>query len=332
VNSKQLEIFLKVAETGNLSLAARAAGRLQSVLSRQIRELEADLGTSLFRRNGRGLALTEAGRRLYDRASHIMGEMGEAEREVRNLGRARVTQATIAMPTTMGRMIIKPLVRAIFEELPGIRLRIREGTSGPILDWISTRRVDVAILYNTMSTPANATETICEETMYLVGRASDTRLPSVTDVAALQDVPLILPGPTEALRILCEMAAARLGVRLNVVIEADTFTAIRQMIEAGYGYSILPFPAVQPEVEEGRYQVSRLQNPGVTRNLVVTTCGDRVPAAGLSCLVRLIKSTVRAAVQPEAPAQSSASVPRDRPTIGSKGALGQQSGRPTAHS
>lgn len=308
MNSKQLEIFLKVAEAGNLSQAARAAGRMQSVLSRQIRELEANLGTALFRRTGRGLSLTDAGRRLYDRASHIVSEMGETEREIRNLGRTRLTQATIAMPTTMGRMIIKPLVAAIFDEFPGIHLRIREGTSGPILDWITARRIDVAILYNTMSTPPSATETICEETMYLVGPAPAPTLPAVTDVAALENVPLILPGPTEALRILCETSAAQVGIRLNVVIEADTFTAIRQMIDAGYGYSILPFPAVQPEVEEGRYQVSRLQNPRVTRDLVVTTCADRIPAAGLSSLVRMIKTTVRAAVQSEGPTASKPAV------------------------
>ena len=308
MNSKQLEIFLKVAEAGNLSQAARAAGRMQSVLSRQIRELEANLGTALFRRTGRGLSLTDAGRRLYDRASHIVSEMGEAEREIRNLGRTRLTQATIAMPTTMGRMIIKPLVAAIFDEFPGIHLRIREGTSGPILDWVTARRIDVAILYNTMSTPPSATETICEETMYLVGPAPAPTLPAVTDVAALENVPLILPGPTEALRILCETSAAQVGIRLNVVIEADTFTAIRQMIDAGYGYSILPFPAVQPEVEEGRYQVSRLQNPRVTRDLVVTTCADRIPAAGLSSLVRMIKTTVRAAVQSEGPTASKPAV------------------------
>lgn len=313
MNSKQLEIFLKVAEAGNLSQAARAAGRMQSVLSRQIRELEADLGTALFRRTGRGLTLTDAGRRLYDRASHIVSELGEAEREIRNLGRTRLTQATIAMPTTMGRMIIKPLVTAIFDEFPGIHLRIREGTSGPILDWITNRRVDVAILYNTMSTPPSATETICEETMYLVGRTGDPRLPLATDVAALENIPLILPGPTEALRILCETSAAQAGIRLNVVIEADTFTAIRQLIDAGHGYSILPFPAVQPEVEEGRYQVSRLQNPRVTRDLVVTTCADRIPAAGLSSLVRMIKTTVRAAVQSEGPAASKIAVAGKEP-------------------
>ena len=96
------------------------------------------------------------------------------------------------------------------------------------------------------------------------------------------------------------MAAAQIGVRLKVVIEADTFTAIRQMIEGGYGYSILPYPAVQEEVRQGLYQVSRLEHPRVTRELVVTTCGDRVSAPGKATLVRLIKKTVLEAVDPYA--------------------------------
>jgi LysR family nitrogen assimilation transcriptional regulator len=293
-------MFVRVAEVGSLSRAARMLGRTQPLLSRQIRELESSLGTALFRRTGRGIVLTDAGQRLYDHALTILNDMGEAEREIRGLGCTQLTQATIAMPTTMGRMIIKPLVRAIYEEYPDIHLRIREGTSGPILDWITTRRVDVAILYNTMPTPQASTETICKETMYLVGLPSDPPLPESTKVADLEGVPLILPGSTEALRILCEMAAAQIGVRLKVVIEADTFTAIRQMIEGGYGYSILPYPAVQEEVRQGLYQVSRLEHPQVTRELVVTTCGDRVSAPGKATLVRLIKKTVLEAVEPYA--------------------------------
>jgi len=114
VNSKQLEIFVKVAELGSLSKAARVLGRVQPILSRQIRELEANLDATLFHRTGRGLVLTDTGHRLYDRAVIVLSEMGEAEREIRNLGRALITHATIAMPTTMGRLIIKPLAHAIY--------------------------------------------------------------------------------------------------------------------------------------------------------------------------------------------------------------------------
>lgn len=102
MNSKQLEIFVKVAELGSLSKAARVLGRVQPILSRQIRELEANLDATLFHRTGRGLVLTDTGHRLYDRAVIVLSEMGEAEREIRNLGRALITHATIAMPTTKG--------------------------------------------------------------------------------------------------------------------------------------------------------------------------------------------------------------------------------------
>lgn len=155
--------------------------------------------------------------------------------------------------------------------------------------------------------------------MFLVGRATDPSLPAVIDVADLKNIPLILPGRTEALRILCETAAAQSGFVLKVVVEADTFTAIRQLIDGGYGYSILPFPAVQLEVKQGLYQVSRLVNPPVTRQLVVTTCGDRIPAAPLASLVRLIKSVVIEAVEPRgppAPGLKAKSVVPDHPRQG----------------
>lgn len=304
MNSKQLEIFVKVVEMGSLSKAAIALGRAQPILSRQIRELESQLDTTLFRRTGRGLTLTESGEQLYGRAVHVLDEMNAAERDLRNFGRAQIARATIAMPTTMGRLIIRPLVQTIYEHYPDIHLRIREGTSGPILDWITAQRVDLAILYDTMPTPRMSTEAICTETMYLVGRAGDARLPEATNVSDLARFSLILPGPTEGLRILTEMVAAQAGIKLTVKIEADTFTAIRQLIDCGYGYSILPYPAVQREVKQGLYQISRLQNPPVTRQLVVTTCARRLPANGIATLARLIKKVVSDAVEGEAPKQT----------------------------
>jgi LysR family nitrogen assimilation transcriptional regulator len=222
----------------------------------------------------------------------VLHELHEAEREVRDLGRSHIANAIIAMPTTMGRLIIRPLVRAIYEQHPEIRLRIREGTSGPLLDWISNRRVDIAISYNTMPAPQDSTEPICTETMYLVSRASDAPLPPVTDFAALRDKPLILPGATQALRILCETAAVQAGFSLHVPIEADTFTAMRQLIDGGYGYGVLPLPAVQLEIDQGLYQVSRLVNPELTRQLVITTCNERISPAGLASLAALVKAVV----------------------------------------
>jgi LysR family nitrogen assimilation transcriptional regulator len=303
VNSKQLELFVKIAETGSLSKAAVMLHRTQPILSRELRELEASLDTTLFHRTGRGVVLTETGQRLLPRAKRILDELAQAEAEARSLGPRQLTHATIAMPTTLGRTLLPPLVKEIFATHPQLSLHMMESTSGPILEWLMARRIDIAIMYDTVPMPRVATEPLCEETMYLVAHASAPRLPATTRVAELGRFPLILPGRSEGLRILMEVVAAQAGIQLNMKLEADAFNSIRLLVQDGHGYSVLPYPAVQPEVERGLFQISRLVEPEVTRRLVLATCSARIPAAGLNELVRLIQKVVQTTIRP-APAQS----------------------------
>ena len=74
VNLKQLEYFVKVAELGSFSRAAVLLDIAQPALSRQVRALETDLRETLLLRNGRGVALTEAGRRYHSHCRRLMGE------------------------------------------------------------------------------------------------------------------------------------------------------------------------------------------------------------------------------------------------------------------
>lgn len=168
-----------------------------------------------------------------------------------------------------------------------------EATSGPILEWVMARRIDIAILYDTVPVSRIVTEPLCEEGMYLVALKGKQRLPPTTKVSSLEHIPLILPGPTEGLRILMEVVAARIGIQLKINLEADAFNSIRMLVEDGHGYSVLPYPAVQLEVERGIFQVSRLVEPEVTRRLVLATCPARIPAPGLNELVRLIRKVVQ---------------------------------------
>lgn len=75
MNLKQLEYFMHVAELGSFSKAAMVLDVAQPALSRQVRGLETELRQQLFLRNGRGVALTEAGRRLFD---HSVAKIGRA--------------------------------------------------------------------------------------------------------------------------------------------------------------------------------------------------------------------------------------------------------------
>jgi LysR family nitrogen assimilation transcriptional regulator len=242
--------------------------------------------------------LTETGERLLPRAKRILDELAQAEAEARSLGPAQLTHARIAMPTTLGRTLLPPLVKEIIATYPKLNLHMMESTSGPILEWVMARRVDIAIMYDTVPMPRMAMDLLCEESMYLVAHAGAPKLPPTTPVSELGRFPLILPGRSEGLRILMEIIAARAGVQLTMKLEADAFNSIRLLVQDGHGFTVLPYPAVQPEVERGIFQISRLVAPDVTRRLVLTTASSRIPASGLNELVRLIRRVVQTTIHP----------------------------------
>lgn len=300
VNLKLLETFVAVAESGSLSRAAVTLNRGQPLVSRQVRELELDLGIDLFRRTGRGVALSNAGARLLVRARRILEDVADTRREMRALDGAQLAEATIALPSTVARLAAKELTGAILAAHPDARLHLMEGTSGPILEWLLARRVDLAVLYDTVAVPRTLTEPLCTETMYLVRTAALGPLPETTPVGALEAVPLILPSRSEGLRSLMEVAAFQAGIRLNVRVEADTLSLIRMLVEGGHGCAVLPLTALRDEVANGSLVISRLVEPEVTRGLVIATSTAHLPAAALNELVRMVVRVVRAAI--DAPA------------------------------
>ena len=102
--------FVRVVEAGSLSAAARSLPASLTAVSRQISALEAHYGTTLLLRTTRQLALTDAGRLLYDRAKAVIAELRDVElaltsRESRPSGRLR-----ISAPSLMGRLLIAPLL------------------------------------------------------------------------------------------------------------------------------------------------------------------------------------------------------------------------------
>src|SRR5258707_12156340 len=79
---KQLEYFRHVAELGSFTRAASFLSVVQPALSRQVRQLEVELGQNLFERNGRGVALTDAGARVLEHTRGILLQVGRARQEL----------------------------------------------------------------------------------------------------------------------------------------------------------------------------------------------------------------------------------------------------------
>ena len=168
MNLKHLESFVRVAELGSFSKAARVLDIAQPALSRQVRSLETDLRETLLLRNGRGVTLTDAGRRLFEHGVQILQRVSQAREDLGAQRDAAVGHVTIGLPPSIGRRLTLPLIESFREHLPRARLTIVEGLSANIAEWIASGRADLGLLYNPDAQPALEITPLLHERLCLV--------------------------------------------------------------------------------------------------------------------------------------------------------------------
>src|SRR5262249_44596228 len=175
LNLRQLETFVKVAEVGSFSKAALILNLAQPALSRQVRLLETELRQNLLLRTGRGVVLTEAGKRLYEHSVGVLQLVARAREDLVASRGEPTGQIVIGLPPSMGRMLTLPLVETFRRELPKARLAIVEGFSTHITEWIATGRVDVGLVHNPEAQAAIETTPILQESLCLVSPGTAKR-------------------------------------------------------------------------------------------------------------------------------------------------------------
>ncbi|MFM2055381.1 MAG: hypothetical protein RL456_3418, partial [Pseudomonadota bacterium] len=168
---KQLDYFVHVAELRSFSKAAVVLCVAQSALSRQVRALEIELRETLLLRNGRGVALTDAGQRLFEHSLAILHRVSLARDDLALHRGEPVGRITIGLPPTIGRQLTLPLIDGFQRRMPRARLSVVEGLSSHIVEWITTTRVDLGLLYNPESQPNLEVTPLLEEPLCLVERA-----------------------------------------------------------------------------------------------------------------------------------------------------------------
>src|SRR5690606_8387195 len=132
--------FCAAADQGSLSRAAASLEIAQSMLSRRIAALERQLGVLLFHRTGRGVVLTEVGRKLLPRARTVLAEAGGLFEEARGERNNPAGVVELGVVPVVARPLVGELVRRLRRDYPRIRLRVSEGYSGQIEEWLAAGR------------------------------------------------------------------------------------------------------------------------------------------------------------------------------------------------
>jgi len=297
----QLKTFLTVAELGTFSRAAIRLSSTQPMLSRKIKLLELELGTELFHRTGRGVVLSEGGKLLEQYARGILDTAESAKTAIQALGASPVGQVTIGMPSSIATVLAIELVQEFRRAFPNVSLKVMEGYSGHVLEWLTTARLDVAVLYDTPNLKGKTlrTDPILSDELFLIGSPKDPARIGNGPVqsARLAEIPLVLPSRPHGIRILVDEAMDHNGLTANVQMEIDAMHSMIALAESGLGYTVLSYSSVRDLVIAKRVRIWRIVEPVINRSLVITTTNQRPSTKPARDLTRIFQELINSHVR-----------------------------------
>lgn len=298
IDVRALRCFLAVCAAQSMTRAAEAMHMAQPAISMQIKNLEAELGVTLFERTKRGTRLTPAGRRFELRTQALLDELQHAVDEVRGLDTRPAGPVTLGLPQSMSRLLTVPLVAETLRRWPEVKLQVAELSSGFVPQLLARGELDIGITFERHDNPAMSYEHIAEEQLVLLGPAG--ALPatqhgelSTVNMADLQHYPLVMPGREHGLRILIDRIAQAHNVQLVPVAEVNAIHQILDVVSSGVAYGVLSFAAVIQAHQQGRVSAARIASPPLSRPIYLAGLMNEAPSVAVSSIRNLIKQTTR---------------------------------------
>lgn len=290
---RHLRYFIAISEESSLSAASLRLGVAQPSLSQHVIRLEEELGVPLLQRSSRGIVLTEDGERLVRHARIICRNMDACLTEMRDGAGAIRGQVVFGLPPSVSMVLSVPLAETVRIELPEVRLQATEAMSGYVRGWILDQSVDMGFLYDIDPADRLQSRHILDETLCFFAPPDDWPLPvapgAPVRLADLAGLDLILPSPSHGLRRTLERHARAQGVALNVVIEMDAMTQIKELVARGSGYTVFAPAAAHDFVEQGRLLKSPIADPVITRPVYLCTNPDKPQGRAARAIERLTR-------------------------------------------
>ena len=241
---RRLAIFLEVVDQGGFSRAADALDISQPSVSQAVRELENDLGTPLFHRLARTVALTPAGEALMLSARQVPAQHGERPPGRRRGRRAGAGPSRPGLPTHIGRRPARPAGRRLPGRLPQVSIVLADPQdTAALVEFVRTGRSEVGLVEHVAVDDLTSVALGAQD--FLVVLPPGTKVASPYRLRQLAAMPLVAAPVGSSTRGLLDDALRAVGASANVVVEAAQREALLPLIASGAGAGLLPRPLAE---------------------------------------------------------------------------------------
>jgi LysR family hca operon transcriptional activator len=240
---RHIRYFVAVAEAGNLTVAAeQRLHTSQPSLSRQIRDLESELGAQLLTRRARGIELTPAGRTFLDHARLVLSQVDAASEAARRVAHPSKPCFTMGFLTGHELKWMPEALRILRDELPNIDVMVSSQYSPLLAEGLSKGKIDAAFLRRERGIPELAYRVLVKEPLMVV-LPSDHRLAALKSISPKDlesEIFVTVSKTAPVLRVVIDNYFKRSGISLTPAHEADHLAMGMSLIASTGGVGLLP--------------------------------------------------------------------------------------------
>ncbi|NPC58466.1 LysR family transcriptional regulator [Caenimonas soli] len=294
MNLKQLETVVQVARLGSLARAATAMGLAQSIVSRNVSQLELAWGDRLFTRTGRGMALSTFGEMVLPEIEALLEQAVRLDEAVRGKSGVPAGVVRVGVVPSLANSVVPALFADLRARAPGVKLAITEAMSGQLDELLASGRIELAVT-NRYEKEVEGEDCVGQITTYLVLHPAHkfSRRKSIR-LAEIAGMPLVVPSAPSGLRTVLDAASRKLKVTFVVHMEAESLSVMKEVAMSGEAMTILPLCAVQREVSAGKLAVVKITEPALPRKIMIASTRHHA----LSKAARFTMARLHATVPP----------------------------------
>ncbi|MDY0029990.1 MAG: hydrogen peroxide-inducible genes activator [Pseudobdellovibrionaceae bacterium] len=292
-SARQLQYFLAVADHLSFSKAAESCHITQSTLSNGLSELEDILGKKLFIRDTRKVALTPAGEDLIAPVHAILEQLTNLIHLSRRSREPLTSHLVLGIIPTIAPYLLPLLLPFQQKEYPNLDLQLREDLTSRQLEYLEKGRVDAVLMAFPYNIPLTEHLILWSEPFYLACTDNQAKKRKSLKIQDLSDETILLLEDGHCLRdhviSACQLSLKRSGSGIGHALGATSLQTLIQMVQHGYGATLLPQMAVRPELLPAGIKAIPFSSPKPSRQIGLVWRKNDPRAEEFRLLGRLIK-------------------------------------------
>lgn len=286
LNLDQLAAFVSVVDLGSFTAAAERAGLTQPAVSLQVKLLEQRMGVRLIERVGRRAQPSAAGVELLAHARRIVGECAAAEEAMAPYRQGAVGRVRIGSGGTASIHLLPRAIAAAKKRMPGLEIVVRVGNTDEMVRDLETNALDIAVVTLPASGRSIEIEPFYEDELVAVAPKGSAMPQDGPTPEFFKDKIMMLYDGGNTRRMTDDWFAAA-GLRSEPAMEFGSVEAIKELVAAGIGWSVLPEMALKRD--RNRLETASVE-PRLVRTIGMVMRRDKHLTRGLREVIKCLRA------------------------------------------